>query len=88
MIPRERLDQFIVRHAELEHLMSGGEALSSDEFVKISKEYSDLTPVVKIAKEYSLPQTLVHLNFVGSNEVTEIKRFSPTASSIGFKFSR
>ena len=39
MIPRERLDQFIVRHEELEHLMSGGEALSSDEFVKISKEY-------------------------------------------------
>jgi len=52
MIPRERLDQFIVRHEELEHLMSGGEALSSDEFVKISKEYSDLTPVVKIAKKY------------------------------------
>ena len=52
MIPRERLDQFIVRHEELEHLMSGGEELSSDEFVKISREYSDLTPVVKKAKEY------------------------------------
>lgn len=52
MIPRERLDQFIVRHEELEHLMSGGEELSSDDFVKISREYSDLTPVVKKAKEY------------------------------------
>ena len=52
MIPRERLDQFIVRHEELEHLMSGGEELSSDEFVKISREYSELTPVVKKAKEY------------------------------------
>lgn len=52
MIPRERLDQFVTRHEELEHLMSGGEALSSDEFVKISKEYSDLTPVVKKTKDY------------------------------------
>lgn len=52
MIPRERLDQFIVRHEELEHLMSGGEELSSDDFVKISREYSELTPVVKKAREY------------------------------------
>jgi len=52
MIPRERLYQFIIRHEELEHLMSGGESLSSDEFVKISKEYSDLTPVVKKTKDY------------------------------------
>lgn len=52
MIPRERLDQFIARHAELEHLMSGGEGFSSDEFVKISREYSELTPVVKKAKDY------------------------------------
>lgn len=52
MISRDRLDQFITRHEEIEHLMSGGDGLSSDEFVKISKEYSDLTPVVKKAKEY------------------------------------
>ncbi len=52
MIPRERLDQFIDRHEELEHLMSGGEELSSDDFVKISREYSELTPVVKKAREY------------------------------------
>ena len=52
MINRDRLDQFIVRHEELEHLMSGGEPLSSEEFVKVSKEYSELTPVVKTAKQY------------------------------------
>ena len=52
MIPRERLDQFIDRHEELEHLMSGSAGLSSDDFVKISREYSDLTPVVKTVREY------------------------------------
>ncbi len=52
MISRDRLDQLIVRHEELEHLMSSGETLSSEEFVKISREYSELTPVVNKAKEY------------------------------------
>jgi len=52
MIPRDRLEQFITRHEELEHMMSGGEELSSENFVKISREYSDLTPVVKKARNY------------------------------------
>ncbi|MFC7047990.1 peptide chain release factor 1 [Emcibacter nanhaiensis] len=52
MIPQEKLNQLITRHEELEHLMSGGGDLSSDDFVKISREYSDLTPVVKTARDY------------------------------------
>lgn len=52
MIPRDRLDQLIERHSELEHMMSGGESLSSEEFVAISREYSDLTPIVKTARDY------------------------------------
>ena len=52
MIPRDRLEQFITRHEELEHMMSGGEELSSEDFVKISREYSDLTPVVEQSRNY------------------------------------
>ena len=52
MIPQEKLNQLITRHEELEHLMSGGSDLGSDDFVKISREYSDLTPVVKTAREF------------------------------------
>lgn len=52
MIPRERLEQLIVRHQELEHMMSDAGNMSSDEFVQISKEYSDLTPIVKAAQGY------------------------------------
>ena len=53
------------------------------------QDFSDLKDAhvnsnLKIAKEYSLPQTLVHLNFVGSNEVTEIKRFNPTQAYFNF----
>jgi len=52
MIPQERLQQLITRHEELEHMMSLAGQISSDEFVKISKEYAELTPVVKAAHDY------------------------------------
>jgi len=52
MIPRERLEQLSVRHQELEHLMSDAGGMSSDEFVQISKEYADLTPIVKASQAY------------------------------------
>lgn len=49
MIPQERLTQLIDRHAYLEHAMGQGD-MSGEEFIRISKEYSDLTPVVTMAK--------------------------------------
>ncbi|WP_138378869.1 peptide chain release factor 1 [Luteithermobacter gelatinilyticus] len=52
MIPIEKLDQLIARHEELEHLMAEGTDLSSADFVAISKEYSELNPVVKTARTY------------------------------------
>ncbi len=52
MIPQERLEQLITRHEELEHMMSQSAELSSDEIIALSKEYSDLSPVVKAAQNY------------------------------------
>ncbi|WP_339861414.1 peptide chain release factor 1 [Paremcibacter congregatus] len=52
MIPTERLQQLITRHEELEHMMSNAAEMSSEEFVKISREYADLTPIVKAAQDY------------------------------------
>ncbi len=51
MIPQERLQQLITRHEELEHMMSGGN-MSSEDIVTTSKEYAELTPIVKAAKDY------------------------------------
>ncbi len=51
MIPQERLQQLITRHAELEHMMSAS-GMSSHEIVTISREYADLSPVVKAAGDY------------------------------------
>lgn len=52
MIPEERLQQLKLRHEELEHMMSNAAEMSSEEFVAISREYADLTPVVKAAGDY------------------------------------
>ncbi|NOZ42995.1 MAG: peptide chain release factor 1 [Alphaproteobacteria bacterium] len=51
MIPQERLQQLITRHAELEHMMSAA-GMSSEEIITISKEYAELSPVVRAAGDY------------------------------------
>jgi len=42
----ERLDQIVARHSELSSLMSGGDISDSDEFVRMSKEFAELDPLV------------------------------------------
>src|SRR3989338_8867431 len=45
-----KLDQVIGRFQEIESLMSTG-TLPSEEFSKLSKEYSDLTPLVALIRD-------------------------------------
>ena len=49
-IPLERLDQIANRFAELEARMASG-TLEGDEFVRASRDYSELEPVAKIAAQ-------------------------------------
>ena len=49
MITNEKITSLTDRHDYLEHALGDPSAMSNDEFVKISKEYSDLTPVVEAA---------------------------------------
>ena len=46
MIPQEKLDQLLTRFNAIEANMSGGQKLSSEEFVKLSKEHAELKPVI------------------------------------------
>ncbi len=50
MLPQTKLDALIVRHAEVEARLSS--QLAADEFVKLSRELSDLGPVVDTIKTY------------------------------------
>ena len=42
----EKLDQIVSRHGELSSLMSSGGMADSDEFVRMSKEFAELAPLV------------------------------------------
>jgi peptide chain release factor 1 len=50
MLPNTKLDALIVRHAELESRLSG--QVGADEFVKLSRELADLSPVVEAIRAY------------------------------------
>jgi peptide chain release factor 1 len=43
----ENLNRVLARHEELSSLMSSGKQPSAEEFVRMSREYSELTPVVE-----------------------------------------
>jgi len=46
-----KLDQVLGRFKEIESLMSGGD-LATDDFTKLSKEYSDITPIADSIRAY------------------------------------
>src|SRR5215510_4013647 len=51
MIPTEKLNRVVQRHEELARSMAGEGPIDRDAFARVSKEYSDLTPVVDSIKE-------------------------------------
>ena len=52
----ERLDQIVARHRELSDLMSRGVMTDSEDFVRMSKEFAELDPVVACIAELRAAQ--------------------------------
>jgi peptide chain release factor 1 len=50
MLPEAKLDTLIARHAEVEAELSG--RLAGDAFVKLSREFAELSPIVETVKAY------------------------------------
>jgi peptide chain release factor 1 len=46
LIPQEKLNQLLARYSAIEANMAGGQKLSSEEFVRLSKEHAELKPVI------------------------------------------
>ncbi|MSO73532.1 MAG: peptide chain release factor 1 [Alphaproteobacteria bacterium] len=57
MILDRRLDQVSKRHQELGEMLAGTRVLSGEEMAKLSKEYADLTPLVRAIEAYSKTST-------------------------------
>ena len=51
MIPRNKIESIIARHNDLEKELSSGN-INSKTFPQKSKEYSDLSDIVKFADKY------------------------------------
>jgi peptide chain release factor 1 len=50
MLPQGKLDTLLARHAELEAQLSG--QLAGDAFVKLSREFAEISPIVETVKDY------------------------------------
>jgi peptide chain release factor 1 len=50
MLPQQKLDALVNRHALVESQLASG--VTGDEFVSLSREFSDLSPVVEVIKAY------------------------------------
>ena len=50
MIPKEKIESLITHHATLEGMLAKPGELSTQDYAKTSKEYSDLEPVVQICR--------------------------------------
>lgn len=60
-----KLDNILAKHKKLEEKLASGENLSSQEFIRLSKEISELNNIVEIIKEYKkLEQNIIELESI------------------------
>ena len=87
----DKLDRVVDRHKELESLLSEADATNSQSYAKLSKEYSDLTPVVvtikslkELRREYIDLSSLLNdadideeMKLMAETEIQELKGRQP-----------
>ena len=87
----ENLDRVLARHQELQDLMASAEPPSPEEFARLSKEFSDLTPVVEaigelcrakdetadLASLIAAPETDAEMKEMAEEEFAQLKEKVP-----------
>ena len=72
MLPREKVQNLINRHHELEEKLASGD-IDKKKYAEISKEYSDLNEIIKYAKEYlSYKKDTEDLNNIINDETSDL----------------
>jgi peptide chain release factor 1 len=70
MLPEAKLDTLLARHAELEAELSG--QLAGDAFVKASREFAELSPIVETVKNYrAVAKEIADLEALKSDPATD-----------------
>ena len=73
MVSQEKLDQICARFAFLEAKMADGSAI--DEIAQLSKEYSDLKPVVDQIETYKAILSDISKSISSASEISESMAF-------------
>ena len=73
----EKLSALIARRDELSGLMSSGDGLDADEYVRLSKEYAELTPVVEcIEEQRSLQAEIAELEAMAADSDVDMREMA------------
>lgn len=73
----EKLSALIARRDELSGLMSSGDGLDADEYVRLSKEYAELTPVVEcIEEQRSLQAEIAELEAMAADSDADMREMA------------
>tara|TARA_R110000787_G_scaffold50228_4_gene119961 strand:+ start:2232 stop:3302 length:1071 start_codon:yes stop_codon:yes gene_type:complete len=73
----EKLSALIARRDELSGLMSSGDGLDADEYVRLSKEYAELTPVVEcIEEQRSLEAEIAELEAMAADSDADMREMA------------
>lgn len=73
----EKLSALIARRDELAGLMSSGDGLDADEYVRLSKEYAELTPVVEcIEAQRSLESEIADLEAMAADSDADMREMA------------
>ena len=83
MLPREKVQNLVDRHLELEKELSSGK-VEKKKFAEISKEYSDLNDIINQAKEYlSYRKDLQELNNIINDKTSDDEMKDFASSELG-----
>ena len=83
MLPKEKVQNLINKHLELERKLSSGR-IEKKKFAEISKEYSDLNDIINQAKEYlSYRKDLQELNNIINDKTSDDEMKDFASSELG-----
>ena len=56
----EKLDGLIAKHDELQTLLATNSGVGGEEYVRLSKEFTELDEIVKVVQKYRAVETEIH----------------------------
>ncbi|MBT5828025.1 MAG: peptide chain release factor 1 [Alphaproteobacteria bacterium] len=84
---QDKLTKLVAKHKDIQNKLSGAQQLEQNEFIELSKEFSELGPIVEVAIEYlKLEKDLIEANeLISEEEIDEEMKLLAEAEVIDLK---